>query len=70
MSNEDKTIKSAAQLAFKPCLVPQNTEEGVAMAKGLSQFQFCAVQSLNNNSANAGCASSLNPVNGIQEAGV
>lgn len=34
------SIKSAAQLAFKLCLVPQNTEAGVAVAKGLSQLQF------------------------------
>lgn len=37
------SIKSAAQLAFKLCLVPQNTEAGVAVAKGLSQLQFYAI---------------------------
>lgn len=37
------SITSAAQLAFKLCLVPQNTEEGVAVAKGLSQLQFYAI---------------------------
>lgn len=58
------TTKIAAQLAFKLCLVPQNTEEGVAVTKGLSQHQFCAIQSLNNNLGNADSASSLDRVNG------
>lgn len=57
------TTKSAAQLAFKLCLVPQNTEEGVAVTKGLSQLQCCAIQSLNNNLGNADSASSLDRVN-------
>lgn len=39
------TTKSEPQLLFKLCLVPQNTEEGVAVTKGLSQLQFCAIHS-------------------------
>lgn len=55
---EDKTL-SKVQLS---CSVPQNTEEGVVVAKGLSQLQFYAIRCLNNNLENVGCMSSLDPV--------